>query len=533
LDGDNAGVHFKRKLLPAFKRWPIWLKPIWKGGITDIVFETPKFEIDPTIKVLESTINYTESGGDLANDGKKIMAAGFDEQGKGKRTGDVNNRWQINKETMSLGAGTNIVGFCIHPSTVEKMEEGGQDYKEMAEMSDFYKRNAEGQTVSGLAVSYMPSSYCLEGYTDRFGLPVLVKPDERQYRLGYNKTIGSRTYIVRKRKHLYDLNDPQKMTEYRSFVRKYPEDYDDCWRGVAGYLGFDIEAIDDRLIEIDSNPETIQGRFEWVNGVRFGNVEWIDDNEGAWEISLKMKQSEANLRATMDYYSAIDDAFIPMYRPLISNRFVLGLDPHEFVNKGEAVHLKSKFTRLSDTGMAILQQRRQDIDIDDNNKKSWTTRKCVACLEKRFPNNETVAEEALKAAIYYGAMIYLERNKGEVWSHLITWQYGGYLLHNTEILPSGKVQVDPKPGVYSLTSSKRKMFSLAKDQLNNHLPIEPMKKILYQAKIISSMEEMTKFDVFTAWLLSLLGAESKYSEFMMVYDNNEEVEVMGFDKINI
>ena len=79
------------------------------GGVTDI-------------NTLDSMINFTDSAEDLAN-GKMILAALYDEQGKGKRTGNVQNRWQINKETMSLGGGSKIIGFC-YPSFTEKMEEG-------------------------------------------------------------------------------------------------------------------------------------------------------------------------------------------------------------------------------------------------------------------------------------------------------------------------------------------------------------------------------------------------------------------------
>lgn len=526
MDGDNAETHFKQKLLPAFRRWPIWLKPIWKGGVIDIVFDLPKGTYDPSIKVLGCTLNFTASGSDTSNDGKKLMAAGFDEQGKGKRQGNVGNRWQINKETMSLNAGSKILGFCIHPSTVEKMDEGGQDYKEMCDMSDFYTRGAAGQTISGLAVSFMPTSFCMRGFNDKFGKPVLLSPSKRQKALGYPLDIGSQTYIARKRLELYDEKDAKKMDEFRSFVRKFPESYEDCWKGVAGFIGFPIEQIETQLTAIEAKPMWAKGRLEWINRTRFGSVEFIHDPEGPWEVSFIPDKNKANLKTSMEYYSAMEDAYIPMMRPLYPGFGIVGVDPHEFNNKGESQMLGGKMSKLSDTGITVVQKRDKRVDTNDFDKKSWTTQRAIATLEKRFASNIEVAEEALKAAILWGCLIHLERNKSEVWSKIIEWKYGGYLNHNAEILPSGQLQIDPMPGSFMSPVVKKRAFSLAKDQLVNHVHIEQLPSLLKQAKEISSMEELTKYDKLASWLNALVGVESIYSE-VMGYGDEEEIMSLG------
>ncbi len=526
MDGDNASVHFKKKLLPAFKKWPIWTQPIWKGGAVDIEFNVSRAVMDPGIKILGSSINFTESGGDIANDGKKIMAAGFDEQGKGKRMGNVGNRWQINKETMSLEAGADILGFCMHPSTVEKMEEGGQDYKEMCDMSDFYVRGEDGQTVSGLAISYMPTSFCLRGFTDIFGKPILKRPTERQLAMGYEKDHGSQAYISRRRLQLYDESDPKKMDEFRSFVRKYPEDYDDCWRGVAGYIGFPIEKIEQRIIELENDHQWTKGRFEWINGLKLGKVEFIDDPSGMWYVSKVLNPMNANMKASMQYYSAFDDDYVTMMRPMYPNKGIVGVDPHEFNNSGEAKNLKSRYTKLSDTGITVFQKRDKTIDKDDADKHNWKTRKAIAFMEGRFNNNEEVAEESLKVAIYYGFLIHLERNKTEVWSWIIKWRYGGYLNHKAEILPNQQLQIDPSPGSFMTGKEKKTGFGLMKDQLNNHVKVETLLPLLKQTMAIGSMEELTKYDGLASYMSALIGAESIYGE-IMEYQEDEEIYQLG------
>ena len=224
MEGKNAGTHYSGKLVPAFRKWPLWLKPAWEGQdkSSKIIFSST----DPSIEPLDSRIDYTDSAGDTANDGKFLIAALFDEQGKGKRMGNVVNRWGINKQAMTLSMGKKIIGFCMHPSTVEKMAEGGQDYKDMCDLSNFYERGNDGQTPSGLAVMYYPSDWCAEDYIDAWGQPVLEKPTPRQIQAGFNERIGSTAFVRNKRIFLHDENDPAKMEELRSFVRRFPIDYD-------------------------------------------------------------------------------------------------------------------------------------------------------------------------------------------------------------------------------------------------------------------------------------------------------------------
>jgi hypothetical protein len=527
MDGDNAETHFKKKLVPAFKKWPIFVQPIWRGGVTDIEFTTPKTVLNPNVRILGSSVNYTESGSDVANDGKKIMCAGYDEQGKGKRVGNVGNRWQINKETMTLEAGADIIGFCTHPSTVEKMEEGGQDYKEMCDMSNFYHRVIEGQTVSGLALSYMPTSFSLRGFTDRFGNPVLLRPTARQIFLGYNKELGSQTWIAKRRNQLFDEKDSKKMEEYRSFVRKFPEDYSDCWKGVAGYIGFPIETIENRGIELENHPEHVRGRLEWINNTRFGKVEFVHDDSGHWVVSKLMPLKDASLKTTMDYYDGLVDEYIPMYRPMYPGKGIVGVDPHEFNNKGESRMLKSH-SKLSDTGIVVYNKRDKVKDPGEDESK-WTTPRAIGNFDGRIINSELVAEESLKAAIYWGFLIHLERNKSEVWAWLIKWKYGGYMNHHAEKLPNGEIQIDQSPGTFLGGVSKKRVFNLMKDQLVNHAGIEQIPSLLKSLVGISSMEELTRYDDIAAYMAALDGARSIYSEIMEYQSNTEDVMCLGIE----
>ena len=82
------------------------------------------------------------------------------------------------------------------------------------------------------------------------------------------------------------------------------------------------------------------------------------------------------------------------------------------------------------------------------------------------------------------------------------------------------------PGSFMSPVVKKRAFSLAKDQLVNHVHIEQLPSLLKQAKEISSMEELTKYDKLASWLNALVGIESIYSE-VMGYGDEEEIMTLG------
>lgn len=521
MGGENAEVHFRRKLVPAWNAWPLWSKPTWIGGFGKMRQLEFLANGIADVDTLDTMVNYTDSGDDLANDGKMIIAALYDEQGKGKRTGNVQNRWQINKETMSLGGGSNIIGFSIHPSTVEKMEEGGRDYKDMCDLSNFYQRKKNGQTITGLALCYMPSSYCLEGYIDKWGQAVRSMPTERQLKYGYRKRIGSKTYIENTRRDLYDEDDPKKMDEFRSFVRKFPEDYDECWTGVAGQLGFDNEKIRLRKMALVNKPATVRGEFTWADKTRFV-VRFVERPDGRWIVAHQLPANEANQISTMLDYSAFEDDEVIVNRPMFPDRFVMGVDPQQFSNRAESVHLETKHTKRSDTAIAILRKRDKKIDTSDN-PKTWITKHFVASFRDRLATTRDAVDEVMKAMVYYGALINLETNRTDIWEKLVELRFSGYMNYAVEMLADGQIKRAPKPGTFLTPEKKKKGFNLLADYFSYHSHVEPILEFLEEADTISSMEQLTAFDRLAAHMHALIGDDSSYAEIMRGI-NEEEVD---------
>lgn len=535
MGGENAETHFKKKLLPAFNDMPLWLKPIYRGSLvlqgTQIEFISKDYS---EIGVLGTTINYTNSAGDLANDGKMILAAGYDEQGKGKRLGNVQNRWHVNREAMSLGAGESIIGFCMHPSTVEQMDEGGRDYKDMCDLSDFYTRTANGQTQSGLALCYLPDDFCLEFYIDKFGNAVMDSPTPRQIRTGFKKRIGSTEFIKNTRKSLYDVNDPKKMEAYRSFVRKHPIQYEECWTGIAGQLGLPNELLRKRKTELEIKPETVKGEFEWVSKPKL-IVTFTERKDGRWTVAKILPQHESCRVTTMEQYSAFEKEDIIVNRPAGRIETIIGVDSHQFSNKSEARFIEAKNTKKSETGISVLQRRNKNLDTGTDQKK-WNSRKFIASFQGRLDTSADQADEALKAAVYYNGLINIEINRREVWEEIVRQKMGGYLNFKLEILANGEPKMSYTPGTSITGTNKSTGFTLLADYLIYNWDIEPIMELITDCDEISSIEELTKYDRIASAIQALFGDESLYPDFLSGEFDEQEMEsgfVLGAETFRV
>jgi len=258
LEGKNAEKHYFKKLIPAWDKYPLFLRPIWTGNRrpNSIKMVEPPNVFD--MEGLGSMIDYTDSAGVSKNDGDRLNYILQDEMGK-TVTSDVFERWNVNKLAMSTGGGTNIIKNCYakNPSTVEEMEEGGISYYKLCQLSSFYERiPTKGQTYSGLARIFFPAYVGLEGYTDRFGKSVIDTPTERQIALSPKAMFsmskkGAKETLQSERDALLSKGTPEAMESYRSLRRKHPFAWAECWLGAAGNVGFNMEKIDRRIGELN------------------------------------------------------------------------------------------------------------------------------------------------------------------------------------------------------------------------------------------------------------------------------------------
>jgi hypothetical protein len=138
--------------------------------------------------------------------------------------------------------------------------------------------------------------------------------------------------------------------------------------------------------------------------------------------------------------------------------------------------------------------------------REWRTFKFILSYRYRPISTDEFNEDVLKAAVYYGATVYIERNKENTWQYFIDRGYGGYLQYETDPVTGRRAE---KPGCFTLEKSKEVLFAATKDYIRYRGHREDFLSYLQEVKSIQGVEEMTLYDRFTAHGLCLMGSRSK------------------------
>ena len=513
---DNAEEHFKVKLLPAFYKLPMFWMPYTTSTKTSDILKFDVSRSEFFEEGLSVKYTYATTASEKFYDGKKLVFMLLDESGKTSSC-SVLKRHDVNKNCLAQGNGRLIHGYMEYPSTVDEMTDGAFDYRFLANTSDFYQRiKASGQTFSGLFRLFIPATEGLDGFIDSYGYSVADKIEDYQKEEGFKQTAYE--YLQGKRDVLLAKGDAESMRAYREEKKLFPMRYDDCWLGEAGDIGFDMEKIDTRMAELRRKDDSIVGRLEWAGGTFGGDVYFVEDDEnGRFRISKKPPESVSNKKVMISSFSTFEQANVDMYRPMYPGMFTLGADPYNFNNKQNATIGKSlgKKSRLSDGGISVLWN--YDPELDSSKPvNEWESYRFVLTYRHRGANSDEFNEDVLKAAIYFGAMVYPEVNLTTTYEYFIRHRFGGYLLYDIDKY-TGRFK--DKPGWDSEVRSKKDLFTLLREYISTRCHKEEHVDLLRELKEIRGIEEMRHYDLLASAAGALLGAKSSYVDVLKRMEN--------------
>jgi len=510
---------FDEMIFPAWRRIPMFLKPVWLGAQVD--GKKIEYRTQTTVfgmESMESILYYTETTDEVVLDSKRLDFILLDEQGKKTGGGrvDVADRYMVSKQTLATGNGAHIHGFCMNPSTAEEMEDGAQQYKLMCDMSNFYERSETGQTKTGLMLVYFPAQYCLEGFVDCFGKAVVDAPTERQVELTKkhfpNKEdkfvksgMGAKRFLLAERNRYLSSGKPEDLHTYRSQQRKHPMRYSESWIGDSGDMGFPIIKIDARVAEIECSPVSIvdYGKFQW-KGAYGMDVEWVPldrkDKDARFEFSYHIQTQFANRKKRVRVYNSLTQMWELQQGPA-EPRFVLGGDTFGFDNKSLAQGREDK-SRKSDGGIAGYYPYDDRID-GGKDRIDWESDRIFLTYRAKPPTIDAYNEEVLMAAIYLGAWVYPERNMSNSWEYFIRNGFGGYLKYDINISSGMPVA---EPGYWISADRKNEMFQMLHDYFERNSFREKHLSLLLEAKKIRGPEFLKNFDLLAATGAALMGS---------------------------
>ena len=292
--GADAKKMFTDKVVPISVNYPFFFKPIQDGmdrPKTELAYRVPasKFtrrSITSTDKPedlagLDTTIDWKNTG-DNAYDGEKLKLLVHDESGKWERPNNILNNWRVTKTTLRLGS--RIIGKCMMGSTSNALDKGGRNFKKLYDDSDVRKRNANGQTSSGLYSLFIPMEWNYEGYIDAYGFPVFETPTK--------KTYGPHGGIIKIGVIEYWDNEVEGLKHdqdgLNEFYRQFPRTTKHAFRDESKMSLFNLTKI---YQQIDYNEEAkysglvTTGSFQWEGGIKDTSVIFMPNSNGRFKVS--------------------------------------------------------------------------------------------------------------------------------------------------------------------------------------------------------------------------------------------------------
>lgn len=411
--GADAKKMFTDKVVPINSKLPFFFKPIMDGmdkPKSELSFRIPATKItrknmtekdDLELEGLNTSIDWKNTE-DNSYDGEKLLFLAHDESAKWIKPVNILNNWRVTKTCLRVGS--KIIGKCMMGSTSNALSKGGDNYKKLYYESDAKERSANGQTKSGLYKLFIPMEWNMEGFIDRYGMPVFRKPDDaiRGVDDGWI-TNGAIDYWEAEEATL--KSDSNALNE---FYRQFPRTEGHAFRDESKQSIFNLTKI---YQQIDYNDGMIKshnitrGYFHWKDGVKDSTVVWTPDNNGRFHVSWIPPK---NLQNNVIVYNGVK-------RPGNEHIGSFGCDPYDI-----SATVDGRGSSGSCHGLTKFHM--EDAPVNE------------FFLEyiARPKTAEIFFEDILMACVFYGMPILIENNKPRLLYHFKNRGYRAFSMNRPD-----------------------------------------------------------------------------------------------------
>ena len=411
--GSDAKKMFTDKVVPIANRLPFFFKPIQDGmdkPKTELAFRIPASKItkknmydtvDDELYGLDTTIDWKNTD-ENSYDGEKLLLLVHDESGKWLKPNNILNNWRVTKTCLRLGS--KIIGKCMMGSTSNALNKGGSNFKKLFEDSDLSTRNSNGQTKSGMYSLFIPMEWNMEGFIDKYGMPVFYKPEEPV--LGVDGEMILNGAIDYWQAEVDSLKkDPDALNE---FYRQFPRSVSHAFRDESKSSLFNLSKIYQQIDYNDSliiNQHVTTGKFYWKDGVKDTEVIFTPDPNGRFKVSWTPNKSLTNRKQTKN----------GVFYPLNEHIGAFGCDSYDISGtvggrgSNGALHGLTKF-----------------------NMEQAPSNEFFLEYVARPQTAEIFFEEVLMACIFYSMPILVENNKPRLLYHFKNRGYRGYSVNRPD-----------------------------------------------------------------------------------------------------
>lgn len=474
---------------------------------------------------LGGTINFRETKA-TSYDGKKLHRYIMEEPGKWAEEDVYKTLRTIVPCTMELGSDAKI-GLIFAPTTIEDLNAGGYEFIDMFEESfpALMEKNEDGKTTSNIIALFIPA---YEGYLfDAYGRSIIDDPPPGVVVYDENgkpqkEAIGAKRKILASRKK-YE-KDRQKYAEQ---VRKFPFTWSEAKMMADQESPFNLEILMRRFNELNAMPRQlyIMGNFNWVNGIRDGEVEFVrDDIGGRWAMGILFDKDGGIFEDSAQILNKVGvehrdgKAF---YYPRNNRMFSIGTDPIRYG--------RSDDPRSSKAGAYVFYKFDPNVDgLSLSAAVAAGTAKSYNFIAEYFyrPDEFSIyGEDMIMACRYFGCSISAEDNIESLRQHFDNRGYGMFVAYKanfgTETLMRGE-----KEAWKGLKSDEEVIHQYVSRLVS--FVLKHGQRILFPTLIKQMMsftiKDRTKFDAVVGAGYSLLGAEMVVPD----YENETQTTVTRY-----
>tara|TARA_R110000868_G_scaffold15646_3_gene71118 strand:- start:377 stop:1609 length:1233 start_codon:yes stop_codon:yes gene_type:complete len=169
-------------------------------------------------------------------------------------------------------------------STSNSLDKGGDNFKKLYESSDVTKRNANGQTRSGLYSLFIPMEWNYEGFIDSYGLPVFNTPQE--------PTTGPHGDVIDVGVIEHWSNEAEGLRSdqdaLNEFYRQFPRTEEHAFRDETKNSIFNLAKIYEQIDyneDLGNSGVLTRGSFQWENGIKDTKVMFSPNPKGRFLVS--------------------------------------------------------------------------------------------------------------------------------------------------------------------------------------------------------------------------------------------------------
>ena len=509
----TASDIYEEKLLYAFNRMPFFFVPMMptNNNATGLFFSGLKGKGG-----LNSKIGFATTSRKEFYDQKRLDFIQVEEAGK-TRIENIIDRHGVLKRCIAEGA--LIKGLMIYNSTAEDMDhDSGQRFEKLSYDSMFEERLVNGQTKSGLINVYFPYYEAVAGFIDKWGEPIVHTPTPEQvpYMTIKKKNLkgelmGAKEFFESLELDLKNKGDLRGLAQHQ---RQHPNKFRECFALAIAGSNFSVDILKDRIMELkfDKDKRVVIGDFIWTGPQYLSKVEFHENPYGKWYVSHRLGPMESNQSICYDGFNKM---------PRFDSGYIVSADAYRFD--------ETDTFRESKGGIAVYEMYNPVIDGEKLSAKDYVSERFVATYCDREETKELYAEEVLKAALYYNGLVYPEINVTIVQDVFIRRGFRGYLHFDVDERGFKRKNC----GFNTAGSTiKQKMFTYIDSWINIHAAKCDHRRLLEECLMIRGPKFTKDFDLFVAMAGCLLGAASKYTEYIRRFSDIEGIEVGGFWGVN-